>query len=102
MLGGGSGHIQDMNNRMRDNKKLRQKRKSTKDKHGMISKSNDGKNKPLKFKSDPIQYNKLKKRINQRRKKDARITRNILIIAVLVIVVLIALQLIDWSQEVTE
>ena len=99
MLGGGSGHIQDMNNRMRDNKKLRQKRRSTKEKHNDIGGSNKERNKPLKFNSNPEQYSKVKKRIQQRRKRDQRITRIILMISVLAILTLIALQLIDWSDD---
>jgi uncharacterized membrane protein YvbJ len=99
MLGGGAGHIQDMNNRMRSNKALRNKRRSTKEKHNQIDSSTKGRNKPLKFNSNTVQYNKVKKRINQRRKKDARITRIVFWVSVLVIILLLVFLLVDWNEE---
>ena len=99
MLGGGAGHIQDMNNRMRDNKKLRKKRRATKDKHAEISQAAKRKNIPLKYNVNPVQYSKVKKRIQQQRKKDARITRVVLWISILVILLLVGVLFVEWGEE---
>lgn len=99
MLGGGAGHIQDMNNRMRDNKKLRSKRKTTQEKHAKITDQSNRSSQPLEFNSNVAQYNKVKKRIQKRRNKDRRITQIIFLVSVLVIIALISVQLINWNDE---
>jgi hypothetical protein len=98
MLGGGSGHIQDMNNRLRDNKKMRTKRRTVKDKHDQISHAKRN-NSPLKYNSNPVQFSKVKKRIQQQRKKDALITRVVLWISILVIFLLVGVMFVEWGEE---
>lgn len=100
MLGGGAGHMQDMNNRMRDNKKLRKKRKKTKEKHTQIESQNSTESKPLRFNQNLSQYNKVKKRIRSQRKKDERKTRVVILFCLVIIVLLFSYLLIDFEEGI--
>lgn len=82
MLGGGAGHIQDMINRMRQNKQLRNKGKSKKIK----VQTKDKRSKALKYNIDKSKYSKVRKHIKARRRKEKRTTRLLILIMLIFIV----------------
>ena len=93
----GSGHVQDMNNRLKQNRAQRPSKRPKFREHNRenIYPSSDRKHENLKFKIvSKEKLTEIKKRIRERAKKDRQ--KEWIVLVVLVIIVLITAILIFW------